>query len=95
MPLFPNHLNSPLITLIYLYSDQVLSGVGILENFAAVLSPLVLGTIYSATSETAPSTAWFVAAGLFVLASVVLLCMPFRTFDLSHRQKGRKKPKKP
>ena len=39
-----------------------LSAFALIDNAGAVLSPLILGSIYSATARTLPSLAWFVSA---------------------------------
>lgn len=43
-------------------SDQVLGALSLIDEAGAILSPLVVGSIYSASAETHPSLAWFISA---------------------------------
>jgi len=72
-------------------TDQVLSAMALIDNAGAVLSPLVLGGIYSATARTMPSLAWFVSAALFLLAAAILLCMPARKGYVKHKSRSSRK----
>jgi hypothetical protein len=47
-------------------SDQVLGALSLIDETGAILSPLVIGTIYSASTESMPSLAWFVAAVSYI-----------------------------
>ncbi|KAK9900297.1 MFS general substrate transporter [Cystobasidium minutum MCA 4210] len=54
-------------------SDQVLGAMSLIDEAGAILSPLVLGSIYSASTEFLPSLAWFVAGGLLLISAVIML----------------------
>ena len=43
-------------------SDQILGAMSLIDEAGAILSPLVLGSIYSASTDFMPSLAWFVGA---------------------------------
>lgn len=74
-------------------TDQVLSAFALIDNAGAVLSPLILGSIYSATARTLPSLAWFVSAGLFITAAGILLCMPSANVHVNHKRRRTRRKK--
>lgn len=54
-------------------SDQVLGAMSLIDEAGAILSPLVLGSIYSASTDFLPSLAWFVGAVLLLLSALLML----------------------
>ncbi|KZO94123.1 MFS general substrate transporter [Calocera viscosa TUFC12733] len=78
-------LNSLLVSSVHhAQSDEILSANAMLESVGQVLSPIVLGSILSATINTFPGLMFYVSTGICLLSATCIVI--FRTVDKPQRR---------
>ncbi|KAH8929512.1 MFS general substrate transporter [Atractiella rhizophila] len=53
-------------------TDSLIQGFAVLDAIGLTISPIILGSVYSATLDSAPNFSWFLSAGIYAAAALVL-----------------------